>query len=129
MSTVTTRRAALRSGVAALAAGLAASAVASVAPDADAELIATHAAFMAAHRRIKWDQAATDLTEDELSDEMDRWYAALERMTELSPLTAKGRRAKVEVAHAAMMSTRGEHQREEACVMSVLADLLGSVAA
>jgi hypothetical protein len=115
-------------GTAAIAGILAAPRLAGAAPGADAELIATHAAFMASHARIKWGEPHSGLTDDDLALEIGDWYAALERATELSPVTAEGRRARLEIAYAAMMSTRDEHQREEACAMSVLADLLGSAA-
>ena len=123
-----TRRRALF-GTAAVAGMLAAPDLAGAPPGADAELIATHAEFMDAHQRICWNDRNSGLTEDELNREMDRWYAALERATELSPVTAEGRRAKVAIAHAAMTTCVEDHQREEMCALSVLADLLGGSAA
>jgi hypothetical protein len=122
-----TRRRALF-GAAAIAGMLAAPGLAVAASGADAELIALHAVFMESHARINWDGDA-GLTEDELGREMDRWYAALERATELSPVTAEGRRAKVAIAHAAMTTCTEDHQREEMCALSALADLLAGSAA
>nr|WP_294504566.1 hypothetical protein [uncultured Rhodopila sp.] len=131
------RRSQTRRGLlgAAMMAGAAAATVASAAPaDADAELITAHATFIASHARL-WPsdgRMTTGLTDDECGAETDRWYAAMDRVTELPAHTAEGRRAKIEVAYAAMAATvysNGDGlEREEQCALDVLASLLGSAA-
>jgi hypothetical protein len=58
-----------------------------------------------------------------------RWYDTLERVTTLRATTAQGVKAKVKAAHAAMMSVRGELQREESAGLAVLADILAGAVA
>jgi hypothetical protein len=141
MSTATTRRAALRSGVAALAAGLAAPAIASVtavAPDADAELIAAVADMAAAHA---WnaDHAALPANQtDDAEDErvQDAWWEAADRIEALPATTPAGMRAKASamrmaiersVIHPCRPISEGEYH--ERLAYGLAADILGSAAA
>ena len=100
---------------------------------ADAQLIADAADFMAHQARVKaTETGALHLSEDEHGVFGTAWYAALERVTEITPRTKEGRAAEIAVAHAALAST-GCHpdiplQREEQCALVVLAELLGSPA-
>lgn len=131
-----TRRTALGFSVAAFAAGLAAPAVALAgATNPDAELLSVAADFMVSQERL-WPsdrRMSTGLSDDEAGAEIDRWYAAMDRVAELPARTPAGRRAKIEVAHAALWSTAYSNgsglDREEQCALGVLAELLGSAVA
>lgn len=89
-------------------------------PGADAELLAAYQAFLDADRAL----TACDRTKEDDGPILDRYYEALERLTDLQPRTPAGLRAKAEAAHAAMASVANELQREEMAGFSVLADLL-----
>jgi hypothetical protein len=95
-------------------------------PHPDAELLSACLEFLDADQGLK-DAEGRD--GDFPAPVLDRWYDTLERVTELRASTVEGLRAKVGVAHAAMMSVKGELQSEESAGLAVLADILAGAGA
>jgi phytoene dehydrogenase-like protein len=110
----------VRAAIATLA--VAPPASAAVAPHPDAELLAACRDFSDADQELKDAEGRDD---DFLAQVLDRWYTALERVTELRTSTVDGLRAKAGVAHAAMISVKDDLQREECAGLAVLVDILG----
>jgi hypothetical protein len=72
----------------------------------DADLLAAAAEFELSGDRLDWINGDdSNLTEEECDAELDRWYAALERIAALTPRTLKGWRAKATAAYKALAST------------------------
>ena len=94
----------------------------------DADLLAAAAEFELSGDRLDWINGDdSNLTEEECDAELDRWYAALERIAALTPRTLKGWRAKATAAYKALASTApvagARLDREQQLALEVLREM------